>query len=142
MGHVIKIESAGKNRNQLMRSIALAVRGLTQQAEVNLQVRDLTAFITLALESVGETIDESVIAWEKRGYWIKADKFRQEWTWTITLSQKLRKALSEENWIEVAQIIAQVAEKVKNVYLPRRSNLGTPWVGAWNKFQTSGKRNI
>lgn len=141
MGRVIKIESAGKDRTQLMRSIALAVRELTQQQEVNMQVRDLLAFITLALESISRTIDDSVSAWEKRGYWLKADKFRLEWIWTTNLSGKLRTALSQENWPDVVQIIAQVAEKVKNVQLPQRKNPTIPWTGAWDRFQAPNKRN-
>lgn len=141
MGRVIKIESAGKDRTQLMRSIALGVRELTQQQEVNMQVRDLCAFITIALEAISNTIDDSVNAWEKRGYWLKADKFRLEWAWTIKLSGKLRAALSQEDWPNVAQTIAQVAEKVKNVHLPQRTSPTTPWMGAWDRFLAPDKRN-
>ncbi len=140
MGRIIKLESAGKERTQLLRSISLAVLALMGQDEVNTQVRDLAAFITLALEAISETIEISVSAWEKRGYWLKADKFRLEWCWAENLGKKMRIALFEEDWSEVALTTAHVAEKIKDIYLPKHTRSATPWVGAWKTFQETNKR--
>ncbi len=41
----------------------------------------------LALEEINSNIDKSVEAWEKRGYWVKADKFRLDWEWSGKLCQ-------------------------------------------------------
>jgi hypothetical protein len=106
-----------------------------RQPEPNDVTRDLAAFIALALESVAETIDSSVGAWEKRGYWIKADRFRMEWAWTEKYSKSMRKAVNEDDWSAVAMTAVQVTEKLKNVHVPQRHRLGTPWVGAWERLQ-------
>ena len=44
--------------------------------------RDLAAFIAISLEKIFETVETSVVAWEKKGYWVKADRFRLEWEWS------------------------------------------------------------
>jgi hypothetical protein len=131
---VINPDGAGKERTQLIRSILLAIQEFMRQSEVNDKTRDLAAFIILALEAVGKTIDTSVVAWEKRGYWLKADRFRMDWEWTNRLSQKMRLAIENEDWDSVALIAVQVAEKSKKTQLPKRGLKIEPWKGAWEKL--------
>ena len=137
MGRVIDPYGVGKRRTQLMRGVVLAIREFTVQNEVNELTRDLAAFIILALQEVSETIDQTVSAWEKRGYWLKADRFRLEWAWAETCSVKMHEALMEEDWLAVASTAADIAQKAHNVKVPKRHRLGTPWVGAWEQLQTS-----
>lgn len=135
MGRVIKIEGAGKDRKRLTRAIVLALRELMQQSEPDGKTRDLAAFIGLALQAVYETIDETVTPWEKRGYWLKADRFRLQWEWSGHVGKGMREAVLAGNWAEVAGLAAQVAEKLDNVKLPKRHRMGTPWKGAWEELQ-------
>jgi len=131
---VINPESAGKDRNQLVKAIVLALRELASQQEMNHQTRDLLAFIVLSLEAVARTIDLSVAAWEKRGYWVKADRFRMEWQWTKPSAENLRKGLESEDWAAVAGTIAQVSGRLAHVKVSPRHRMGTPWSGAWQKL--------
>jgi hypothetical protein len=138
VGRVINLEGVGKERKQLTRAIVLALRELMQQSETNAQTKDLAAFISLSLEAIHQTIDESVAAWEKRGYWLKADRFRLEWAWSEQLGSRMRKALMAEDWPTVAVTAAQVAEKLNGVKLPQRNRLGSPWEGAWERLLGKG----
>lgn len=135
MGRIINPETAGKERTQLSRAIVLALRELMQQSEPNNTSRDLTAFIALALESIDGTIDSSVTAWEKRGYWVKADQFRMEWAWAGQISKSLRQALFAEDWGAIAQNAVKIAQKLHNVKLPQRHRLGEPWHGAYQQLR-------
>jgi hypothetical protein len=132
---VINPESSGKERTQLTRSVILALRELMRSTDVNQETRDLAAYIVLALQAIAKTIDVSVEAWEKRGYWLKADRFRMDWDWTTRLAQTLRKAILAEDWQSVALTAVQIAEKLKNVEVPKRHGLGTPWVGARKRLE-------
>ena len=134
MGRLVKSGSASKDRILLERGIVLALRELVHQPNPDDNTRDLIAYITLSLWAIADTIDESVGAWEKRGYWVKADRFRMEWNWTKSLGDNLYRSAIEDDWVSLAQISAQVGEKLKAVKIPQRHHMGTPWVGAWQRL--------
>ena len=135
MSRITNPDSAGKERTRLTKGIVLAVRELTQQGEPGVESRDLAAFIALALAIISETIDISVEAWEKRGYWVKADKFRMDWVWTGQYAAKMKQALLNNEWGSVAQAAAQIAQIMSKVTVPPRHRLGRPWVGAWDELR-------
>ena len=137
MGRIINPESAGKDRTRLTKATLLAIRELMRQATPDAQTRDLAAFIVLALKEISETIDPTVDAWEKRGYWVKADRFRMDWDWCNSLGEKMRLATLTEDWSSVAQLAVLVAMKLGKVKLAQNHRLGTPWSGAWDRLRAS-----
>ena len=128
---IINPESAGKERTQLSKGIVLAIRELAKQSEPGIESRDMAAFIAVALSKISEGIDVSVAAWEKRGYWVKADRFRMEWLWAQTYADKMKAAVLADDWAAVAMTMTQVAQKLGKVDVPAGHRLGRPWVGAW-----------
>ncbi len=135
MGRIINPEGAGKERNRLVKSIVLAMRELMRQSEPDEHSRDLAAYISLALLEVNQTIESSVVAWEKKGYWVKADRFRMEWVWTERVGKQLREAVLNDDWATIALAVAQLGGKLNNVDVPVRHRLGTPWEGAFQHLQ-------
>ena len=136
MGRLINPESAGKQRTQLTKSIVLAVRALARQTEPGPESLDLAAFITLALQTIADGIDSSVLAWEKRGYWVKADKFRMEWMWTSEYASKLKSAVRSEDWGTIAMLAMQTAQKLGKIQVSDNHTLGKPWTGAFRQLTT------
>jgi hypothetical protein len=134
LGRVINPDSAGKERTRLTKEVVLAIRELMRQSEPDGYSRDLAAFICIALQQIWQTIDVSVIAWEKRGYWVKAERFRIEWAWAERLGVAMRQALMQDDWSKVAMTAAQIAQKLMKIQVAERHRLGSPWVGAWNIF--------
>jgi hypothetical protein len=134
LSRVINPESAGKERIQLTKAIVLAVRELAKQAEVTNEAKDLAAFIALALKSISEGIDISVAAWEKRDYWIKADKFRMEWMWTGQVADKMKVAIFTDDWGTIAMLMPQIAQKFSKIMVSDNHRLGKPWVGAYQQL--------
>ena len=134
MGRLINPETAGKERTRLAKAVVLAIRELIRQSQPDDHTRDLAAFISLALEAIANTIDSSVVAWEKRGYWVKADRFRMDWVWASRLSGNMRQAVLAEDWLKVAQTAAQAAERLNGIQVPQHHRMGTPWVGAYQKM--------
>jgi hypothetical protein len=134
MSRVINPDSAGKERTQLTKGIVLAIRELARQNDTGPESRDMAAFIALALAEIAAGIDVSVAAWEKRGYWVKADRFRMEWLWTGQYAEKMKAAVLADDWAAIAVTMSQVAAKLVKVNLPAGHRLGRPWVGAWKKL--------
>lgn len=137
MSRVINPDSAGKERARLSKAAVLAVRELARQREPGAEARDLAAFLALALEQIAATIEPTVAAWEKRGYWVKADRFRMDWAWAGDLGTKMRAALLSEDWATVAGIAAQIGERLANVQVAAHHRLGTPWKGAWAQLRAA-----
>jgi ABC-type anion transport system duplicated permease subunit len=137
---LINPETAGKARNRLTKAVVLAIRELMCQSKPDDTTRDLAAFIALALDAIANTIDLSVGAWEKRGYWVKADRFRMDWAWSSRLAGNMQQAVLSEDWSKVAQVSAQVAERLNGIQIAKNHRMGTPWVGAYLKMKGEEKR--
>jgi len=137
MSRVINPESAGKERTQLSKAIVLAVRELAKQKDVTNEAKDLAAFIALALKNISEGIDISVAAWEKRGYWVKADRFRMDWVWTGQVADKMKVAIFTNDWGTVAMLMPQIAQKFNKIVVSDNHRLGKPWVGAFKQLTSN-----
>ena len=134
LSRIIKTESAGKDRSRLSREIVLAIRELLKKQQPDEQAFDMAAFITLSIKKIAAGIDLSVAAWEKKGYWLKADKFRMDWVWTERLGNQMSQSLAKEEWTEFIKLSIQVAAKLSDVKVTDNNRLGTPWIGAWRVF--------
>jgi hypothetical protein len=135
MSRVINPNAPGTDRTRLMKAVAIALRELLAYGKPDDHARDLIAFVSAALAAIAEGIDTSVNAWEKRGYWLKADRFRLEWEWTGRLSTELEAALRRDDWAAIAGLCVKVGEKVKDIQVPKNPRIGEPWVGAWVKLK-------
>lgn len=134
MSRVINPDSAGKERARLTKAIVIAIRELAKQSEPNVAARDLAAFIALALQSIAEGIDVSVAAWEKRNYWVKADRFRMEWAWAGQMGEKMKTAVLEDDWANVAMLSAQIGQKLHKIKVSENHRMGKPWLGTWKQL--------
>ena len=140
MSRVINPESAGRDRTRLTKSIVLALRELAKQKEVTEEAKDLAAFIALALRSISEGIDVSVAAWEKRDYWVKADRFRMDWMWTGQYADKIKVAIFTDDWGTIAMAIPQIAQKLSKIIVSENHRLGKPWQGAFKQLTNGSEQ--
>lgn len=138
MGRVINTDGVGKQRNQLTKAVMIAIRELAAKKQIDDEARDMAAFLSLALEQVHNTIDESVRAWEKRDFWLKADQFRMQWAWVQPSAQKVRQAVLLNDWGELAVLMPEIASKLNSVKLPKSNTVGKPWAGAYGLLKKQG----
>ena len=136
MTRIIKTSTPGKERNRLSKAIVITIREFMRQQEPSKAARDMITFIILALKQIAEGIDQSVAAWEKRGYWVKADKYRMEWRWTGEIAEKLTKAYAQEDWGEIPDHLITIMQNLDSVKVSDRHRMGKPWVGAAKEYQT------
>lgn len=139
MSRVINPDSAGKERTRLTKAIVISIRELARQGDPGREARDLAAFIALALLTIADGIDESVAAWEKRDYWVKADRFRMEWAWAGQLGGKMKEAVLNDDWGTVAMLSAQIAQKLNKIKVSENHRMGRPWARAWERLQAESK---
>ena len=129
-------ESGTTYRNRLTKSIVLAIRKLMQKGQPDKESLDMAAYVVLALEKIEESVDSSATAWEKRDYWLKADRFRMEWSWLEIRRIALEKAVSAQDWGQIASELILVAQNFNKVEVSDKNRLGEPWVGSWKVLQS------
>jgi hypothetical protein len=134
LGRVINPDSSGKERTKLTKSIVKAIRELMTQTKPDQNTKDLAAFIVIGLDGIFQSIDVSVLAWEKRGYWVKADRFRMDWEWTSQFSRQMKEALLQDDWAQVALIAAKTAQKFSHIKISPNNRIGEPWIGAYSRL--------
>ena len=142
MSRVVNPDGVGKQRDRLMKSIALALRQLATRNTVDNETRDLVAFMALALNEIHSNIDTTCQAWEKRDYWLKADQFRRDWAWAGKTADKLERVVLGDQWQNLGELVPGLAKNLEKVSLPKRNTLGTPWVGAFAQLKTEREAEI
>ena len=133
MSRVINPEGVGKLRNQLCRHIIMAIRSLMQQSDLTKDSKDIAAFVGISLLEIYKTIDITVTPWEKRGYWVKADRFRLEWEWTKKYANDLYQSLLKDDWGEIASLFVNIGTNLKNIKPPVRIK-NIEYEGSWKRL--------
>ena len=131
MSRVVNPDGVGKQRDRLLKGVALALRQLAARSQVDSETQDLVAFMALALNEIHANIDVTCQAWEKRDYWLKADQFRRDWAWAGKTADKLERVVLGDEWQNLAALVPSLAKNLEKVNLPKRNTLGTPWVGSF-----------
>lgn len=135
MTQIIKTSTPGKERDHLSKAIVITIRKFMRQASPNDETNDMVAFIILALNEISAGIDQSVVAWEKRGYWVKADKYRLEWQWAGSMAEKLRQDFDVQNWPNIATLLLAIMEKFSSIKVSDRHRMGEPWQNAYKNYK-------
>ncbi len=135
MSRIIAVEGTGTERTRLCKSIVVALRELMKQKEPDAHSYDLVSYIAMALIQIDANVEKTVIAWEKKDYWVKADRFRMQWAWAKGTGEKMGEALERDDWAVIAMKSAMIGQKLSTIKVSENHRLGSPWVGAWKKYQ-------
>ena len=134
MSTVINPENAARFRKKLLQHVTLALRASANKEDTQGEYKDILAFVVLSLRAIVSSVDQTAAAWERRGYWIKADRFRLEWKWAEDAATSLTQALKIEEWQVAARVGADLAVRLKDVHISNRIAKTQPWVGAWLRW--------
>jgi hypothetical protein len=129
MGRVINPDTAGKRRNQLMRSSAEILRLLSQKQGLDEESKDMLAQLVFAMREIDEGVDASAEAWEKRDYWQKAEEFRQKWYWAGVQGDQLKALLFDEKWENLPTLIAKLLPRFAEVKITKMTVKPELWYG-------------
>lgn len=135
MSRIVRPESAARLREKILQSTALAIRHAATQSPNSSDRHDVLAFIVLALKQVSDSVESSAVAWEKRGYWLKADRFRRDWNWVDRLTGHIESALRDQDDDAAGEGIGQLSGHLAGVKIPARMQRTRPWQGSWERWQ-------
>ena len=134
MSPVVGGTSVGQERHQLRRTIAEALRRMMRKPTFDQESRDLAALIVFSLRRLEQGVDQTATAWEKRNYFVKADRFRFEWEWVEEVSFSLETALLLGQWDEVPPILATLLPKFSDITIGRYTRSPKLWQGCYQRL--------
>lgn len=134
MGRIVNVDSTGKQRNQLRRTIAEILRRLSQKQSIDDEAKDMIAMIVYCLEEIDEGIDSSAQAWEKRDYWMKAEAFRSEWNWVNHLADELKAVVQKNDWDNLPQMILKLVPHFGDIQIKKLTRDPDLWQGAYDRL--------
>ena len=126
-----------QQRNSLRRAIAEVLRRMSAKSNVDVEVKDMAAFIVFSLREIAASVDKSATAWEKRDYYLKADAFRRDWAWVESAANRLHTALAEERWADLPLELAQLTPKFADVRVTQLTRPTTLWQGCYKRLVQS-----
>ncbi|MFN8484191.1 MAG: hypothetical protein U0768_14230 [Anaerolineae bacterium] len=139
MGRVINTDSAGAERNRLRRTIAEALRLLGQKQAIDDEARDLAALIVYSLRGIEQGVDTSAAAWEKRDYYMKADRFRLQWAWVEPMARQLEVVLVRGRWNDLPTVLALLLPRFSDIKLTRMTRTPDVWAGCYDRLRQENK---
>lgn len=134
MSRVINPDSAGKLRTQHMRTAAEILRHLSQKSDVDTQVKDMVATLVICFREIDEGIDVSAAAWEKRDYWVKAEEFRQRWSWAGDMSDQLKAMIYSDSWQNMPQLMVKLLPRVADIKITKMTRKESEWEGNYERL--------
>jgi len=134
MSRVINTANPGKERGQLRRTCAEVLRHLMFKRTLDDETKDMAAVLVYALEGIAETVDVTVEAWEKRDYFIKADRFRLEWEWVRPTARRLRELILANRWDRLPEELAALAPHFADIHILKWTRSPKAWAGSYDRL--------
>lgn len=135
MSRVFRPESLHSRRKRYLRLLAYTLRALLLHNKQDATARDMLAYAALLLDDIQDLVNTTVTSWERKGFWLKADRFRLEWAWVGEMRDALLQALQQEDWETLTGLTAQLFGRISQVEVPKHVKDKQPWEGAWRTLQ-------
>jgi len=133
VSRVIRTEPASRTRAQLLAGASKALDGMTPSLSRE-ELQDRLAFLGLCLAEVRRSLDQTIEAWEKRGYWVKADRFRDEWRWLDEAVAQITQALESGNLAAAVELARALNGRLPLPHAVRGRGKDPVWLGSWERW--------
>jgi hypothetical protein len=141
MSRVINVDNPAKKRNANRRTIAELLRRLSQKASMDEDAKDMAATIVFALREIDEGVEQTVAAWEKRDYWMKAERFLRDWDWTGEMAANMEDVIRNQAWDLLPELLADLFPRFADIQIKTMARKQDTWQGAYKRLlsQPEGK---
>lgn len=142
MSRVINTNSPTKIRNFNRRTIAEILQLLGHKTEFDKESKDMTAAIVYALRNIYDTADTAAQAWEKKGYWMKAERFLRQWEWTKDAAANLEDVVREEAWDLLPQLLMDIFPYFADIEIKSLTRKPDAWQGSYQRLLNDKPQNL
>jgi hypothetical protein len=134
MSCIINSDTPGKRRTSILKLLANLLPEIKSVNPTQSTRNDIAAFVILSLSEVEKTINDTVIPWEKKGYWTKAQQFGAEWNWALAVKNQLMNAETAKGWTEWPDALEQLEKRLVEIK-PTRKKMGAFWEGSYERYK-------
>jgi hypothetical protein len=134
MSRIININNPSKVRNQNQRTIAEILRRIGSKPTVDDETKDMVSTIVFLLREIFAGVEASVTAWEKKGYWMKADRYLRDWEWTAEVAANLEDVIRNKAWDLLPRVLADLLPFVSEVQIKTMTRSKSTWQGNYKKL--------
>jgi hypothetical protein len=134
LSRVINTNNPGKIRSRNMRTIAEILRRIGAKAEVDAEARDMFAALVYLLREIHQSTLTTVEAWEKRGYWMKADRFMRDWEWSAEMAANFEDVLRNDAWDLIPRLLGELLPRTADVQVKNMTRSPSAWRGAYRQL--------
>ena len=134
MSRIVNIDGPGKTRQQLRRTIAEALRRLLAKKTLDEESKDLAALIVFSLRGISRTVDEAATAWEKRNYYVKADRFRREWAWADRAADEMEAVIRAGRWKRLPAVLTAIMPYFSDITVKKMVRDPSLWAGCYRRL--------
>ncbi len=134
MGRIIRVESPTALRKKLRRTVAEAIGRLEPLSATDDEAKDLAALIVYALREIDASVEGSAEAWEKRNYYVKAERLRVDWQWVGRFAERLGRVVMAGDWARVSVVCADLAPRVADAAGAKQRLTPDLWTGAYRRL--------
>jgi hypothetical protein len=131
MSRIINTADPGKKRNQFRRTIAEMLRHLMFKRELDEETKDMAAAVVFALRGIAASVEATTAAWEKRDYFLKADRFRMEWEWVTPAAERLQALILGSQWEGLPQELAALAPHFADIRISKMTRNPSEWKASY-----------
>jgi hypothetical protein len=121
-------------RDSHLRTVAELFRRIASKPGIDQEAKDMLAAIVLLLRNIFESVDQSAKAWEKRGYWLKADRFLREWQWAADHAANLEDVVRNDAWDLVPRLLGDLVPHLSSVKIKKFTRGPSTWQGVYEKL--------
>ncbi|MGB4868619.1 MAG: hypothetical protein WBP47_01165 [Candidatus Promineifilaceae bacterium] len=134
MSRVINLNNPTKIRNQNRRSIAEILRRLSQKPQMDAEAQDMAASLVFLLREIDAGVKQSVEAWEKRGYWMKAERFLRDWEWVAETAANMEDVIRHEAWDLLPDLLGELFPRFADIQLKTMTRSADLWRGNYQRL--------
>ena len=134
MSRVVHVDNPGKRRNAARRSIAEILRYLSRKGQIDDEARDMSAALVFLLREVKATVDESAAAWEKRGYWMKVERFVRDYEWIPEMAANIDDVIRHGAWDLLPELLAELSPRFDDIQIKTMTRKPDAWRGAYRRL--------
>ena len=134
MSRVINTDSPTKIRNQHRRTVAEILRRLGQKQQFDDESKDMAAMLVYLMRELWAGVESSAAAWEKRDYWMKAERFMRDWEWTVETAVNIEDVLRHDAFDLLPELMMDIFPRFADVQVKKMTRNPSVWQGAFARL--------